>query len=278
MGGEDPTDRGGMHQDRCGLVKGELACVPKVMPLGHRISEATRTCRSTPFIPDFSILAGSPQSDQYRNLRDKDRGTILRGWQTGLEAAAHAPRERIHGNGRWLFQAPVKQNLDLGAVEVGRGNRFGAKVRPVQVFIDPVHSDAHRRLDMIYHFAVRAHVSSLVQHSAGRHKISGNVNTRPKTRTCARLRSGGEPENSLLAQVGPEEHLLVKVCVQGHCVPLLFYQLRVLLPLQAEAANVTPVGKDQAGFLPWKDGFRRIGGLAKSIDSKSQEAAENWQR
>lgn len=43
--------------------------LPRVIPLGHWMSDATKTCLSTPFIPDFSILAGSPQSDQYRNLR-----------------------------------------------------------------------------------------------------------------------------------------------------------------------------------------------------------------
>lgn len=51
------------------------AHVPRVIPLGHWMSEATRTRRSAPFMPDFSILAGSPQSDQYRNLQDRGVGT-----------------------------------------------------------------------------------------------------------------------------------------------------------------------------------------------------------
>lgn len=33
----------------------------------------TRTCRSTPFIPAFSILAWSPQSDQYMNLSEETK-------------------------------------------------------------------------------------------------------------------------------------------------------------------------------------------------------------
>lgn len=55
-----------------GLKNALCMCVilPRVIPLGHWMSVATKTCLSTPFIPDFSILAGSPQSDQYRNLWD----------------------------------------------------------------------------------------------------------------------------------------------------------------------------------------------------------------
>lgn len=41
---------------------------PRVMPLGHSMLSATSTCRSTPFIPAFSILALVPQSDQYIKL------------------------------------------------------------------------------------------------------------------------------------------------------------------------------------------------------------------
>ncbi len=43
--------------------------LPSAIPLGHSILSETRTCRSTPFIPAFSILACVPQSDQYMNLR-----------------------------------------------------------------------------------------------------------------------------------------------------------------------------------------------------------------
>ncbi len=42
--------------------------LPSVIPLGHSMSSDTSTCRSTPFMPAFSILALMPQSDQYMNL------------------------------------------------------------------------------------------------------------------------------------------------------------------------------------------------------------------
>lgn len=51
--------------------------LPRVIPLGHWMSDATRTCLSTPFMPDFSILAGSPQSDQYRKLQDRHTHTQI---------------------------------------------------------------------------------------------------------------------------------------------------------------------------------------------------------
>lgn len=59
------------------------------------------------------------------------------------------------------------------------------------------------------------------------------------------------PVNGLLTQVGPEDHLLVKVCIQGHCVPLLLHQLGVLLPLQAQAPDVTAVSENQTGLLTY---------------------------
>lgn len=58
------------------------------------------------------------------------------------------------------------------------------------------------------------------------------------------------PINGLVAEVGPEDHLLVEVCVQGHRVPLLLHNLRVLLPLQAQAPDVSAVGEDQARLFP----------------------------
>lgn len=57
------------------------------------------------------------------------------------------------------------------------------------------------------------------------------------------------PIYSLLAQVSPEDHLLVKVCIQSHCVPLLFYYLSVFFPLQTQTTNVTAVSEDQAWLL-----------------------------
>lgn len=57
------------------------------------------------------------------------------------------------------------------------------------------------------------------------------------------------PINGLSAQVGPENHLLVKVCIQSHCVPLLLHNLSVLFPLQTQTTDVTAVGEDQAGLL-----------------------------
>ena len=57
------------------------------------------------------------------------------------------------------------------------------------------------------------------------------------------------PINGLLAQISPEDHLLVKVGVQSHCVPLLLHNLSVLLPLQTKTTDVTAVSEDQAGLL-----------------------------
>lgn len=57
------------------------------------------------------------------------------------------------------------------------------------------------------------------------------------------------PVYGLLAQVGPEDHLLVEVCIQSHRVPLLLHNLSVLLPLQTETTNVTAVSEDQTGLL-----------------------------
>lgn len=49
--------------------------LPSAIPLGHSILSETRTCRSTPFIPAFSIFACVPQSDQYMNLGGKNKQT-----------------------------------------------------------------------------------------------------------------------------------------------------------------------------------------------------------
>lgn len=57
------------------------------------------------------------------------------------------------------------------------------------------------------------------------------------------------PVNGLLAQIGPEDHLQVKVCIQSHRVPLLFHDLSVLLSLQTQATDVPAVGEDQTGFF-----------------------------
>lgn len=53
--------------------------LPSVIPLGHSMCSDTRICRSTPFSPDFSILAWPPQSDQYINLR-KMHWAVRHGW------------------------------------------------------------------------------------------------------------------------------------------------------------------------------------------------------
>lgn len=147
--------------------------LPRVMPLGHWMSVATRTCLSTPFIPDFSILAGSPQSDQYRNLRYKHkqrcRSTVAIEI-TGFDPAAtfHPPGQRIHSDRCRLFEAFAEQKFLLGSVEVGYRNSFGAEIRPVDVFIDPVDGDANGSLDVVNHFIVGADVPAFVQHSAVR--------------------------------------------------------------------------------------------------------------
>lgn len=57
------------------------------------------------------------------------------------------------------------------------------------------------------------------------------------------------PVYGLVTQVSPEDHLLVKVCVQSHRVPLLLHNLSVLLPLQTQSADVPPVCEDQAGLF-----------------------------
>lgn len=66
------------------------------------------------------------------------------------------------------------------------------------------------------------------------------------------------PKNSLLSQVGPEECLLVKVCIQSRGVPLLLHKLSVFLPLQAQTANVSAVCEDQAGLLACEKRSRRV--------------------
>lgn len=43
-------------------------CLPRVMPLGQTTPSVTSTVRSAPFNPLLSILAFSPQSDQYMKL------------------------------------------------------------------------------------------------------------------------------------------------------------------------------------------------------------------
>lgn len=101
-------------------------------------------------------------------------------WQN---KAVHPPRQRIHSDGSRFFEASVEQNFLLGSVEIGNRNGFGAKIRPIQVLIDPVHSDSHRSLDVVYHFFVGANIPSFVQHSAARiertetisltHKLNG---------------------------------------------------------------------------------------------------------
>lgn len=55
--------------ETAGLVAKEgRTDIPSVIPLGHWMSTVTRGRLSNPFIPAFSILAGSPQSDQYTKL------------------------------------------------------------------------------------------------------------------------------------------------------------------------------------------------------------------
>lgn len=60
------------------------------------------------------------------------------------------------------------------------------------------------------------------------------------------------PINGLLTHVSPEDHLLVKVCIQSHCVPLLLHKLSVFLPLQTQTTDVTAVSEDQAGLLTYR--------------------------
>jgi len=167
-----------MYKHTCAWVIGLCASVcssPRVIPLGHWMSVATKTCLSTPFIPDFSILAGSPQSDQYRNLQCQHRasGTFtalieVKGFHQTYKLF-HPPRQRIHSDGCRFFEAFVKQNFLLGSVEIGYRNGFAAEIRPVQVFIDPVHGDSNRSLDVVDHFLVDADIL-FVQHSAARKK------------------------------------------------------------------------------------------------------------
>lgn len=125
----------------------------------------------------FSQARPSPTSTgNYRTKKRNIHRWMFLSMCLHKAVAIYTPRERIHSNRSWLFQASVKKNLHLCAVEVGHRNCFGSKVRPVQVFIDPVHSDAHRSLDMIYHFAVCADFPLFVQHSTERYKIRRNVN------------------------------------------------------------------------------------------------------
>lgn len=95
--------------------------------------------------------------------------------------AFHPPRQRIHSDGCRFFEASVEQNFLLGSVEVGHRNGFGAEIRPVQVLIDPVHSDSHWSLNVVYHFVVGANIPSFVQHSAvGKRETRDNVNLNVK--------------------------------------------------------------------------------------------------
>lgn len=89
--------------------------------------------------------------------------------------ASHLPRQWIHSDGCWFFEASAKQSLLFGSVEVGYRNAFGAKVRPVQVLIDPVHSNSNRSLYVVNHFVVYSNIPSFVQHSAVRNNTSDNV-------------------------------------------------------------------------------------------------------
>lgn len=84
-----------------------FVCVvlPRVIPLGHWMSVATKTCLSTPFIPDFSILAGSPQSDQYRNLWDPHAATITGMSSTGNTRDTQNKRPTYPDNGSTAMEA-----------------------------------------------------------------------------------------------------------------------------------------------------------------------------
>lgn len=96
----------------------------------------------------------------------------------------HLPRQWIHSNGGWFFEASVEQNFLFGSVEGGHRNSFGAEVRPVQVFIDPVHSNTHRGLDIVDYPFMAASVLSFVQLSAlgtkKNFKCRFNVNSKKK--------------------------------------------------------------------------------------------------
>lgn len=85
--------------------------------------------------------------------------------RAGVKTSSHPPGQGIHSEGRRFFEASAEQNLLLGSIEVGDRNGLGAEVRPVQVLVDPVHGDAHRRLN-VRHLLVGAGVS-FIQNGAG---------------------------------------------------------------------------------------------------------------
>lgn len=84
--------------------------------------------------------------------------------------ALNPPRQWIHSDGSRFFQATLKQNLLLRAIEVSHRNGFSAKVGPIQVLVDPVHRNSHWILDVVNHFVMSAGVHLFVQHSAVRNQ------------------------------------------------------------------------------------------------------------
>lgn len=66
-----------------GYERESVVVSPRVMPFGHSMLSATSTCRSTPFIPAFSILARVPQSDQYMKLGTDKRRASDSQWNQG---------------------------------------------------------------------------------------------------------------------------------------------------------------------------------------------------
>lgn len=57
---------------------------------------------------------------------------------------SHSPLVWIHCDGPWLAQVSAYEHFPLSAVSCGDGDAFVARVRPVDVLMDPVDSQALR--------------------------------------------------------------------------------------------------------------------------------------
>lgn len=57
---------------------------------------------------------------------------------------SHSPLVWIHCDGPWLTQVGAYEHFPLSAVSCGDGDAFVARVRPVDVLMDPVDSQALR--------------------------------------------------------------------------------------------------------------------------------------
>lgn len=100
------------------------------MPFGHSMLSATSTCRSTPFIPAFSILARVPQSDQYMKLQ-RDKGGILDALLFSIHAkpARHSARAICSVRVRKKRKDEAKKNKYMN--EGGEGKEVGDKAQKV---------------------------------------------------------------------------------------------------------------------------------------------------